>query len=111
MARVVDGSLGAAGFGRLAPLVSAQAEAGDPHAGQVLEIAGEELALMVEGVASALALDAPALFCFGGAISHLVPLQQAMEMVLQERLPGIRRVQAQSDACGGALQLAQALSS
>lgn len=110
-ARVVDPSFGAAGFARLAPLVSAQAEAGDPHAGQVLEIAGEELALMVEGVASALALDAPALCCFGGAISHLAPLQQAMEVVLQERLPGIRRVQAQSDACGGALQLAQALSS
>ena len=110
-ARVVDPSFGAAGFARLAPLVSAQAEAGDPHAGQVLEIAGEELALMVEGVASALALDAPALCCFGGAISHLAPLQQAMEVVLQERLPGIRRVQAKGDACGGALQLAQALSS
>ena len=110
-ALVVDPQFGAAGFARLAPLVSTQAEAGDVHAIQVLENAGGELALMVEGVARALDLKAPALCCFGGAISHLLPLQHEMERVLKERLPGVEQVQPQGDACTGALLLAQALSS
>ena len=110
-ALVVDPHFGAAGFARLAPLVSSQAEAGDAHARQVMEIAGRELALMVDGVARALDLQDPALCCFGGAISHLLPLQQAMESALKERLPGVQQVQPQGDACSGALRLAQALSS
>ncbi len=47
---MVDPHFGAAGFARLAPLVSNLAEQGDINAQRVLNIAGEELALMVEGL-------------------------------------------------------------
>ena len=110
-ALVVDPGFGAAGFARLAPVVHQQALTGDAHAQSVLEHAGDELAAMVIGVAEALELEAPALCCSGGAISHLSLLRQAMDRLLLERLPGLRHVQPQGDACDGALRLAQALSS
>ena len=84
---------------------------GEEHAQSVLHHAGEELAAMVIGVAQALDLEAPALCCSGGAISHLSLLRQAMDRSLLERLPGLHHVQPQGDACDGALRLAQALSS
>jgi N-acetylglucosamine kinase-like BadF-type ATPase len=55
-ALVVDPNFGAAGFARLAPLVSAQAAGGDPQALAIIERAGEELAMLVEGVAKGLGL-------------------------------------------------------
>lgn len=110
-ALVVDAGFGAAGFARLAPVVHQQALAGDLHAQGVIQDAAEELAAMVIGVAQALELEAPALCCSGGAISHLQLLRQAMDRALQERLPGLHHVQPQGDACEGALRLAQALSS
>ena len=110
-ALVVDSGFGAAGFARLAPVVHQQALAGETHAQSVLQHAGEELAAMVIGVAQALKLEAPALCCSGGAISHLSLLRQAMDRSLLERLPGLHHVQPQGDACDGALRLAQALSS
>ena len=110
-ALVVDSGFGAAGFARLAPVVHQQALAGEAHAQSVLQHAGEELAAMVIGVAQALKLEAPALCCSGGAISHLSLLRQAMDRSLLERLPGLHHVQPQGDACDGALRLAQALSS
>jgi N-acetylglucosamine kinase-like BadF-type ATPase len=108
-ALVVDPHFGAAGFARLAPLVSELAEAGDIHANRVMQIAGEELALMVEGVARALAMKEPSLCCFGGALDHLSPLQASLKAVLQERLPGCRHEKPLGDACHGALQLAAEL--
>ena len=110
-ALVVDSGFGAAGFASLAPVVHQQALAGEAHAQSVLQHAGEELAAMVMGVAQTLELEAPALCCSGGAISHLSLLRQAMDRSLLERLPGLHHVQPQGDACDGALRLAQALSS
>lgn len=110
-ALVVDPGFGAAGFARLAPVVHQQALAGDAHAQSVLQNAGDELAAMVIGVAEALELEAPALCCSGGAISHLNLLRQAMDRSLMEHLPGLHHVQPQGDACDGALRLAQTLSS
>jgi N-acetylglucosamine kinase-like BadF-type ATPase len=105
-ALVVDPHFGAAGFARLAPLVSAEAQAGDPHARAVLAIAGEELALMVEGVATALGLSQPAVCCLGGAIEHFEPLQFSLRQVLEERLPGAELKAPLGDACSGALAIA-----
>ena len=110
-ALVVDSGFGAAGFASLAPVVHQQALAGEAHAQSVLQHAGEELAAMVIGVAQTLELEAPALCCSGGAISHLSLLRQAMDRLLLERIPGLHHVQPQGDACDGALRLAQALSS
>ena len=110
-ALVVDSGFGAAGFASLAPVVHQQALAGEAHAQSVLQHAGEELAAMVIGVAQTLELEAPALCCSGGAISHLSLLRQAMDRLLLERLPGLHHVQPQGDACDGALRMAQALSS
>ncbi len=108
-ALVVDPSFGAAGFARLAPLVSAQAAAGDPQALAVIERAGLELALLVEGVARALGLEQPPLCCLGGAIEHLEPLQRSFQRVLTELLPGSRPQPPLGDACSGALALARGL--
>ncbi|NBQ36385.1 MAG: N-acetylglucosamine kinase [Synechococcus sp.] len=110
-ALVVDPGFGAAGFARLAPVVHQQALAGDAHAQSVLQNAGDELAAMVIGVAEALELEAPALCCSGGAISHLNLLRHAMDRSLMDHLPGLHHVQPQGDACDGALRLAQTLSS
>ncbi|MEY4824540.1 MAG: hypothetical protein RLZZ430_190 [Cyanobacteriota bacterium] len=108
-ALVVDPHFGAAGFARLAPLVSNLAEQGDINAQRVLNIAGEELALMVEGVATALAMPQPEICCFGGAIENLTPLQTSFKKLLQERLPGTKIKKPLGDACHGALQLAAQL--
>jgi N-acetylglucosamine kinase-like BadF-type ATPase len=108
-ALVVDPSFGAAGFARLAPLVSAQAAAGDPQALAVIERAGLELALLVEGVARALGLEQPPLCCLGGEIEHLEPLQRSFQRVLTELLPGSRPQPPLGDACSGALALARGL--
>jgi N-acetylglucosamine kinase-like BadF-type ATPase len=108
-ALVVDPSFGAAGFARLAPLVSAQAATGDPQALAIIERAGEELAMLVEGVAKGLGLEQPPLCCLGGAITHLAPLQRSFQRVLAERLPGTIPQAPLGDACSGALALARGL--
>jgi N-acetylglucosamine kinase-like BadF-type ATPase len=108
-ALVVDPNFGAAGFARLAPLVSAQAAGGDPQALAIIERAGEELAMLVEGVAKGLGLEQPPLCCLGGAITHLAPLQRSFQRVLAERLPGTIPQAPLGDACSGALALARGL--
>jgi N-acetylglucosamine kinase-like BadF-type ATPase len=108
-ALVVDPNFGAAGFARLAPLVSAQAASGDPQALAIIERAGRELAMLVEGVAKALGLEQPPLCCLGGAIEHLEPLQRSFQRVLTERLPGTIPQAPLGDACSGALALAHGL--
>jgi N-acetylglucosamine kinase-like BadF-type ATPase len=108
-ALVVDPNFGAAGFARLAPLVSAQAAGGDPQALAIIERAGEELAMLVEGVAKGLGLEQPPLCCLGGAITHLAPLQRSFQRVLAERLPGTSPQAPLGDACSGALALARGL--
>ncbi len=108
-ALVVDPNFGAAGFARLAPLVSAQAAEGDPQALAIIERAGEELAMLVEGVAKGLGLEQPPLCCLGGAITHLAPLQRSFQRVLAERLPGTSPQAPLGDACSGALALARGL--
>tara|TARA_Y100000991_G_scaffold52121_1_gene37956 strand:- start:486 stop:1433 length:948 start_codon:yes stop_codon:yes gene_type:complete len=110
-ALVVNADFGAAGFARLAPVVHQQALAGELHAQRVVQQAADELAFMVMGVAQALELEAPALCCSGGAISHLTLLRRSMDAALKERLPGLHHVEPQGDACDGALRLAQALRS
>ena len=110
-ALVVDPHFGAAGFARLAPVVSAQAAAGDGPAQQVIAHAGRQLAELVAGVASQLQLTAPPICCSGGAIGHLEPLQVQLKQQLTLLLPQAQLVGARGDACSGALALAQALSS
>ncbi|MEB3177383.1 MAG: BadF/BadG/BcrA/BcrD ATPase family protein, partial [Synechococcus sp.] len=110
-ALVVDPHFGAAGFARLAPVVSAQAAAGDGPAQQVIAHAGRQLADLVAGVARNLELTAPPICCSGGAISHLEPLQKQFKQQLTLLLPKVKLVSARGDACSGALALAQALSS
>ncbi len=105
-ALVVDPSFGAAGFARLAPFVSDLAASGEINAQKIVSIAGEELALMVEGVATALEMQKVPLCCFGGAIEHLAPLQASFHAVLQQRLPSCNLQKPLGDACHGALQLA-----
>ena len=105
-ALVVQPQFGAAGFARLAPVVAAQAAAGDHHAQHCIERSAGALAELAGGVARSLALEAPAICCSGGAISHLQPLQQAFDQALSRCLPAARLVQARGDACAGALDLA-----
>ena len=108
-ALVVAPDFGAAGFARLAPVVHQQAAAGDPDAAAILERSAQALAVMVQGVAGALALDAPAVCGLGGGLTHLELLQAGFREALGRQLPGARLVPAAGDGCSGALALAQDL--
>lgn len=105
-ARVVQADFGAAGFARLAPVVHAQASAGDAGAAAIVARSGVALAEMAIAIARQLALEAPPVWPSGGALAHLPLLRQALQQTLAQRCPGAQLAHAAGDACEGALGLA-----
>jgi len=105
-ARVVQADFGAAGFARLAPVVHAQASAGDAGAAAIVARSGVALAEMAIAIARQLALEAPPVWPSGGALAHLPLLRQALQQTLAQRCPGTQLAHAAGDACEGALGLA-----
>jgi N-acetylglucosamine kinase-like BadF-type ATPase len=106
---VVAEGFAPAGFARLAPLVEAQARAGDAQAQAVISRSAEALAAMVAAVAQELELAAPAVCGVGGALEHLVGLRQAFAQALHQRCPQAHLAEPAGDAAAGALALAAAL--
>lgn len=101
--------LGVAELARLAPLVHAQALAGDGMALQVIEASALALADAVTAVARALKLDHPLISAQGGAINHLALLHDRVDEHLNQNLGQWSWMSAGGDACDGALTLAREL--
>jgi glucosamine kinase len=102
-------------FSRLAPLVVACAEEGDPIALEVIEQGGADLAylagLVIERVRRLEAHDAgsqgpfevPAVAIAGSILEQVAPVRRAMEAHLRKQFPGISFVEAPADPPRGAL--------
>ena len=103
---VVQPAFGPAGFARLAPVVHAQAAAGDPQALAIVQRSADALAAMVGAIATRLELVAPAVWPTGGALTHLPLLRQGLHNALRQAYPGAQLTPAQGDGCDGALRLA-----
>jgi N-acetylglucosamine kinase-like BadF-type ATPase len=108
-ALVVAPGFGAAGFARLAPVVNRLAEEGDRQAGEILQRNADALARMAAAVARALGLKAPPVSVMGGAIENLAMFRGCFTDALAASLPAGRIVEAQGDACNGALAMAAEL--
>ncbi|MFZ9228293.1 MAG: N-acetylglucosamine kinase [Prochlorococcaceae cyanobacterium] len=106
---VVQPGFGAAGFARLAPVVHAEALAGDPDARTIVQRSAEALAQMAAAVAQQLQLERPPVWGSGGALEHLTLLRQGLATALQQQLPGALLAVPAGDGCDGALSLARAL--
>jgi phenylacetic acid degradation operon negative regulatory protein len=106
-ALVVQSSFGAAGFARLAPLVTAAAAQGDATAQAIVARNGRALAEMAVAISTALQLSAPAVWAMGGALEHLAPLRQMLVEQLETLLPGAQLAAPAGDGCAGALQMAR----
>ena len=101
--------LGVADLARLAPLVHAQAEAGDKLALEVLRHSAAALGEAAAAVSRALKLEATAISPHGGAITHLTLFRQLVGEQLDQRLPRWHWSAARGTACDGALSLARCL--
>ena len=101
--------MGVAAIARLAPLVEAEAQAGDKQALQVLDHSAMALAEAVAAVATALDLPSASISAQGGAITHLRLLRNLVEQHLTAKLPHWQWASSAGDACDGALSLALGL--
>jgi len=106
---VVQPGFGAAGFASLAPLVHAEALAGDPDARAIVQRSAAALAQMAAAVARQLQLENPPIWSCGGAIENMTLLRQELAAALQQQLPGAVLAVPAGDGCDGALSLARAL--
>lgn len=106
-AKVVAPDFGAAGFARLAPLVVAAADEGDPAAAAVVERSALALAQMVATISQRLGLEAPPVWPMGGALEHLHLLRTRLAAALTRSCPGAQLLAPAGDACSGALALAR----
>jgi phenylacetic acid degradation operon negative regulatory protein len=105
-ALVVTPGFGPAGFAGLAPAVNRLAEEGDHQAGEILRRNADALARMAAAVARALGLEGPPVSAMGGAIENLAMFRSCFTEALAASLPAGRIVEAQGDACDGALAMA-----
>ncbi|MFQ6539652.1 MULTISPECIES: N-acetylglucosamine kinase [Aphanothece] len=108
-ALVVQPDFGPAGFARLAPLVVAAAEAGDPEARGIVAHNAAALAAMAVTICRELELSCPLIWPMGGALEHLPALRRRLEEALGQRLPGASLAVPAGDACAGALTMAAEL--
>jgi len=106
-ALVVEPGFGAAGFAKLAPVVAEMAAAGDPDCQAIVERSAQALAAMAATIANQLRLPAPLVWPMGGALAHLVALEDAFAAALSQACPGAQLAVPQGDACNGALELAR----
>ena len=106
-ALVVEPGFGAAGFARLAPLVTELAAAGDHDCQAIVERSAQALASMAATIANHLDLPAPLVWPMGGALDHLTVLREAFAAALSQACPGAQIAAPEGDACSGALRLAQ----
>jgi glucosamine kinase len=99
-------------FSKLAPLVVACANDGDPVAQEVLAQAGSDLAdlagLVIEDVRQLEAesggpFELPGVAVAGSILGNVVPVRHAMEDSLQEMYPGIEVLETPVDPAAGAL--------
>jgi phenylacetic acid degradation operon negative regulatory protein len=108
-ARVVQPDFGAAGFAALAPLVIAEAEAGDSTALAIVRRNAGALAAMAAAISRRLNLEQPPVWPMGGALRHLALLRRELALALAARLPAATLAKPAADACSGALSLAREL--
>jgi N-acetylglucosamine kinase-like BadF-type ATPase len=99
-------------FSKLAPLVVACAEQGDPVAQEVLEQGGVDLAylasLVIERIRSMEAgspqpFTPPPVAVAGSIMEHVAPVRRALEASLRKRYPDIVVLDTPSDPPAGAL--------